>query len=80
MNELSLFSESMNGAQSTDMEQSVKASGGGKEMFNFNLTAMNPPFHIMNGDRERAQTWGRIKTAYTSRASRLYGVYMNYTS
>ena len=61
MNELSLFNESMNGAQSTDMEQSVKASGGGKPMFSFSFTAMNPSFSFMNGAQERAQMWSRIK-------------------
>ena len=30
-------------------------------MFNFNLTAMNPSFRIMNEDQKRAQTWSRIK-------------------
>ena len=34
MNELSLFSESMNGAQSTDMEQSVKALSSSNNLNN----------------------------------------------
>ena len=38
MNELSLFSESMNGAQSTDMEQSVKALSSSNNLNNVEVS------------------------------------------